>query len=47
MTNDSVYLGQVRNLEMHGKGAISNFKNGEKYVGCFVRGRMEGQGTLW
>ena len=41
-TDESVYLGQVRNMKMSGKGTLYSFKNKEKYVGNFSEGKFNG-----
>jgi len=41
-TDDSIYLGQVTNMKMSGKGTLYSFKNNEKYIGNFAEGKMNG-----
>lgn len=43
--NDSLYLGQFRNGEMHGIGTIY-YKDGSEYRGEFISGKKHGKGLL-
>ena len=42
ITHETVYLGQVTNKKMDGKGTLFNLKTGVKYVGNFKDGAIQG-----
>jgi hypothetical protein len=42
----NTYVGDVINYIRHGHGEF-NFTNGDKYIGAFVNGKVEGFGKMY